>query len=187
MASEDCLFQLPTDFLNPFYKSSSSLPPSMENFCVKRSSIFQSSFPKVPELFCSLFDIHLLVLFQILAIQNHFFIWKWKCESVVFKLGLFANPLTIARQAPLSTEFSRQEYWNGLPFRSPGDLLNPGTEHGSPTMQADSLPPEPLGKPLFSYHNPSNIEWLSKYLSIFFMGIISTLHRKFWPIILRVP
>ena len=57
----------------------------------------------------------------------------------MFKLGLFANPLTIARQAPLSTEFSRQEYWNGLPFRSPGDLLNPGTEHGSPTLQADSL------------------------------------------------
>ena len=44
-------------------------------------------------------------------------------------------------------EFSRQEYWNGLPFPSPGDLLNPGIEPKSPTLQADSLPAEPHGKP----------------------------------------
>ena len=42
--------------------------------------------------------------------------------------------------------FYRQEYWSGLPFPSPGDLLNPGTEPGSPALQADSLPLEPLGK-----------------------------------------
>ena len=44
--------------------------------------------------------------------------------------------------------FSRQEYWNGLPCPSPGDLPNPGTEPSSPASQADSLPAERLGKPL---------------------------------------
>ena len=44
-------------------------------------------------------------------------------------------------------EFSRQVYWNGLPFLSPEDLPNPGTEPGSPTLQADSLPSESPGKP----------------------------------------
>ena len=51
-------------------------------------------------------------------------------------------------QAPLSMEFSRQEYWSGYPFPSPGDLPNPGIEPGSPSLQADSLPPEPPGKPI---------------------------------------
>ena len=41
--------------------------------------------------------------------------------------------------------FSRQEYWSGLPFPSPGDLPDPGIESGSPTFQADSLLSEPLG------------------------------------------
>ena len=44
-------------------------------------------------------------------------------------------------------EFSRQEYWSGLPFPSPGGLPNPGIEPRSPTSQADSLPAEPQGKP----------------------------------------
>ena len=46
--------------------------------------------------------------------------------------------------------FSRREYWSGLPFPSPGDLPNPGVEPGSPTLQADSLPSEPPGKPQIS-------------------------------------
>ena len=53
-----------------------------------------------------------------------------------------ATPWTIACQAPLSIGFSRQEYWNGLPFLSPEDLSNPGTKPQSPAMQADSLPAE---------------------------------------------
>ena len=57
-------------------------------------------------------------------------------------------PWTVACEAPLSMEFSRQEYWNGLPFLSPGDLSNPGIEPESPALQADSLPSEPPGKPL---------------------------------------
>ena len=59
---------------------------------------------------------------------------------------LFVTPWTIAYQTPLFMEFSRQEYWSGLPFPSPGDLPDPGIEPGSPTFQADALPSEPPGK-----------------------------------------
>ena len=54
----------------------------------------------------------------------------------------FATPWTVACQAPLSVEFSRQEYWSGLPFTSSGALPHPGIEPGSPASQADSLPTE---------------------------------------------
>ena len=50
---------------------------------------------------------------------------------------LFATPWTRAYQAPPSMGFFRQEYWSGLPFPSPGDLLNPGIEPGSPALQTD--------------------------------------------------
>ena len=58
-----------------------------------------------------------------------------------------ATPGTRARQAPLSMEFSRQEYWSGLPCPSPGNLLDPGTKHESPALQADSLLSSTPGKP----------------------------------------
>ena len=57
------------------------------------------------------------------------------------------DPWTVAHQAPLSMEFSRQEYWSGLSFPSPGDLPVPGIKPGSPALQADSLPSEPPRKP----------------------------------------
>ena len=60
---------------------------------------------------------------------------------------LFATPWTVAYQAPPSMEFSRQEYWSGLPFPSPGDLPDPGIAPGSPAFQADALTSEPPGKP----------------------------------------
>ena len=44
------------------------------------------------------------------------------------RVQLFVNPWTVARQRPLSMEFSRQEYWRGLPFLPPGDLPDPGIE-----------------------------------------------------------
>ena len=50
------------------------------------------------------------------------------------------TPWTVSPQASLSMEFSRQGYWSGLPFPSPGDLPDPGIEPGSPALQADSLP-----------------------------------------------
>ena len=53
---------------------------------------------------------------------------------------------TIALQAPLSMEISRQEFWSGLPFPFPGHLPDPEIELGSPTLQADSLQSEPPGK-----------------------------------------
>ena len=53
---------------------------------------------------------------------------------------------TIVLQAPLSMGFSRQEYWSGLPFPSPGDLSNPGIEPRSPALQADSLLTELQGQ-----------------------------------------
>ena len=51
---------------------------------------------------------------------------------------------------PLSKEFSRQDYWSGLPFPSPGDLPDPGIKPGCPTLQVDSLPSESSGKPLMN-------------------------------------
>ena len=62
-------------------------------------------------------------------------------------LRLFAAPWIVAFQAPLSMEFSWQRYWSGLPFPSPGDIPKPRIETGSLTLQSDSLPFEPPGKP----------------------------------------
>ena len=63
------------------------------------------------------------------------------------RVRLFVTPWTVAYQAPLSMGFSRQEYWSGLPFPSPGHLPNPGIKPGSPTLEADTLTSEPPGKP----------------------------------------
>ena len=57
-----------------------------------------------------------------------------------------AIPRMVAREAPLSVEFSRQEYWCWLLFPPPGDLPNPGIEPGSPALKADSLLSESAGK-----------------------------------------
>ena len=73
------------------------------------------------------------------------------CACTCAKLlqsSLFANPWIVGHQAPLSMRFSRQEYWSGLPCPPPGDLPNPGIKPRSPTLQADSLPAEPQGKPI---------------------------------------
>ena len=70
---------------------------------------------------------------------------KVKVKSLS-RVRLFATPWTVAYQACLSMGFSRQEYWRGLPFPSPGDLPDPGIEPGSPALWADALPSEPPGK-----------------------------------------
>ena len=69
---------------------------------------------------------------------------KWKSLSQV---QLSETPWTVACQSPMSMGCSRQEYWSGLPFPSPGDLPNPGIKPTFPTLQVDSLPSEPPGKP----------------------------------------
>ena len=70
---------------------------------------------------------------------------KCLCQQLSH-VHLSATPRTGAHQASLSMGFSRQEYWSGLPFPSPGDLPNPGIEPRSPAMQEDSLPSELPGK-----------------------------------------
>ena len=64
----------------------------------------------------------------------------------------FATPLDyIACQAPLTMGFPRQKYWSGLPFPSPGDLLNPGIEPMSPVLAGGFFTTEPPGKPVVVY------------------------------------
>ena len=83
--------------------------------------------------------------------------WSLGGGGVVTKSCLtLATPWTIACQAPLSVGYSRQEYWSGLPFPSPGDLPNPGIEPRPPALQADSLPPELQGKPWSLSYKGSN-------------------------------
>ena len=80
------------------------------------------------------------------------------CSVVSDSLLLYF--IIVARQAPLSMGFPRQEYWNGLPFPSPEDPLNPGIKlasPASPVLQADSLPAEPLGKPHMCLYLPLNL------------------------------
>ena len=72
------------------------------------------------------------------------------CDTYMCVLScvwFFATPWTVARQAPLSMEFPRQEYWSGLPFSSPGDLPDPGTEPVFTALQVFSSPLSFLGSP----------------------------------------
>ena len=97
---------------------------------------------------------------------------KVKVKSLS-RVCLFATPWTVAHQAPLSTGFSRQEYWSGLPFPSPGDLPYPGIEPRSPALQADALTSEPPWKPILkkgndkhcsNYHTTALISHTSKVM-----------------------
>ena len=72
------------------------------------------------------------------------------------RFRLFVTPWTVTRQAPLSMEFSWQEYWSGLPYPPP-DLPNPGIKPVSPALQANFLPSEPPGKP---YGHQPVTHWL---------------------------
>ena len=66
------------------------------------------------------------------------------CVQSISHVRLFAIPWTVARQAPLSMGFSRQEYWSGLPFPSPGDFPNPGIKPVSPALTGRFFdPPHP--------------------------------------------
>ena len=67
------------------------------------------------------------------------------------RVRILATPRTIAHKAPLSMGFSRQEYWSGLPFPSPGDLPNPEIKPVSPALQVDSLPLIHQGSPGFNW------------------------------------
>ena len=91
---------------------------------------------------CNLFKIILKLQAQTIFIHG----MKVKVK-LLSHVQLFATPQTVAYQAPASMGFSRQEYWSGLQFPSPGDLSDPGIEPESPAFQADALTSEPPGKP----------------------------------------
>ena len=73
-----------------------------------------------------------------------------------------ATPWTVARQAPLSIEFSRQEYWSGLPFPHPGDRPNPGIQSASPALAGEFFTTEPHGNPKRNLYRESKegVKWL---------------------------
>ena len=97
------------------------------------------------------------------------------------------TPWTVAHQTPLSMEFSRQEYWIGMPFPSPGDLPDPRIEPRSPALQADSLLTEPPGKTivaasiyiatnsnetsLFFLHLPQHLLFLTFLITVILTGV----------------
>ena len=95
--------------------------------CMSQSCVFSIN---IDHFCCTFFPIH------------------WSEVKSLSRVRLFATPWTVAYQAPRSMEFSRQEYWSGLPFPSPGYFPNPEIEPRSPELQAGSLPTELLqGKP----------------------------------------
>ena len=85
---------------------------------------------------------------------------------------LFVTPWTVARQAPLSMEFSRQEYWSGLPFPSSGDLPDPGMEPVSPESPA-------LAGGFFATGPPGKLKDLGLGLQFFFL-VISLSDFSIW-------
>ena len=79
------------------------------------------------------------------------------------------TPWTVACQVPLPMEFSRQEYWHGLPFPSPGDFPIPGIKPGSLALKADLILSEPPGKPIWwgVTHKDANVKlWGKVYYSV---------------------
>ena len=98
---------------------------------------------------------------------------KSESEKSLSCVGLFATPWTLAHQAPPSMEFSRQEYWSGLPFPFPGDLPDPGIKPRSPALLADALPSEPPGNNFkaFGVYSISSVSHLPE-------GVINCLEDK---------
>ena len=74
-----------------------------------------------------------------ISLTRRTFVGKVQTNVSLSRIRLFVTPWIVAYQAPLSMGFSRQEYWSGLPFPSPGNLPHPGIEPRSPTLQAYSF------------------------------------------------
>ena len=88
------------------------------------------------------------------------------------RVQLFATPWTVARQAPLSMGFSRQEYWSGLPFPSPGDLPNPGIEPESPALAGRFFTTSATWKAAVGVHQLSNISIKQDKLHFIFLSFL---------------
>ena len=88
----------------------------------------------------------------------------WHCLSLGLERKLiFSSPMD-------TVEFSRQEYWSGLPFLSPGDFPNPGIKPRSPALQAGTLPSEPPGKPLLACEMSAIVQYFEHSLALPFFG-----------------
>ena len=117
---------------------------------------------------------------QLIHFMLIYHIHKVKVKSLS-RVWIFVTPWTIAYQVPSPMGFSRQEYWIGLPFPSPGDLPNPGIKSGFPALQSDALPSEPPGKPhsqashihmLLWNHDLSRTEFASMNCESFFLSLL---------------
>ena len=122
-------------------------------FCIWISSCSSTIYWK--DYLCS---IVLFLLFSWISIDYMYLLYLTSIDCIyrllcsiwvksLSRVQLFATLWIVAYQPALSIGFSRQEYWSGLPFPSPGDLPEPGIEPGSPTLQADALTSKPAGKP----------------------------------------
>ena len=83
--------------------------------------------------------------------------WRWLLLCAMLSRSVLSDsaaPWTVVHPALLSMEFSRGEYWNGLPCPPPGDFPTPGIKPRSPALQADSSPAETPGKPHLFIHRP---------------------------------
>ena len=110
-------------------------------------------------------------------IRFHSILKKWsevKWSEVAQSYPTLCNPVDCSPPVPPTMGFSRQEYWSGLPFPSPGDLPYPGIEPRSPALQADALISEPPRKPILkkgndkqcsNYHTIAFISHTSKVMS----------------------
>ena len=121
-----------------------------------------------------------------------FISWLWSEVKSLSHVWLFATPWAVAHQATPSTGFSRQEYWSGLPFPSPGDLPDPGIELKSPALQADALPSEPPEQPMISWLRRVNLleRWIYQLskgeiklrVLFYFLSIYATMFMYYsWP------
>ena len=93
----------------------------------------------LPETFSNLYIMRVDMTARTSKVHNE---TEVKVKSLS-RVRLFVTPWIVAYQAPPAVGFSRQEYWSGWPFPSPGDLPYPGIEPGSPVLQVDALPSEP--------------------------------------------
>ena len=105
------------------------------------------------------------------------------CVHVLSHVQLFATPWPVALRAPMSEEFSRQAYWNGLSFPTPGDLPDPEiklTSLVSPTLQADSLPLSHQGSPDIVRYQHLKVSFLSHHrvFALWFMKTYLIRSRK---------
>ena len=134
----------------PFPHQMVLLVPCQKSFHYICESLFQSSLLCSIDLYVCLYASAMLFLINV-STFNIIIIFLWACVLNCFScVQLFATPWTVACQAPLSMGFSRQKYWRGLPYPSPGDLPNPGIEPASlkyPALAEGSLPLAPPGKP----------------------------------------